>query len=101
MNQPYISPRVAKEIADRAERERNLALGDICDAIRFSKHDLTSMDDDAFELANETFRILNDEEDDKEGRIRDLYDARVWKLAEWIRDDGGYYANQLKRKLGL
>ena len=101
MNQPYISPKVEYELADRAERERNLALGEICDAIRFSKHDLTSMDDDAFELANETFRILNDCEDDVEGRIRDLYEARVWKLAEWILDDKGYYSGQLKRKLGL
>jgi len=101
MGTPHLSEKVIYEAADRAERERNLALGDICDAIRFSKLDLTSMDDDAFELANETFRILNDEEDDKEGRIRDLYDARVWKLAEWVHDDGGYYANQLKRKLGL
>jgi phosphate uptake regulator len=101
MNQPYISEKVRYELEARAESERNRKLGDICDAIRFSKHDLTSMDDDAFELANQTFRILNDEEDDKEGRIRDLYDARVLKLAEWILDDKGYYSGQLKRKLGL
>lgn len=100
MGTPLLSMRVMNELEDRAERERNLALGDICDAIRYSKMELTSMDDNAFELANHLHRILADDEDDKLGRLRDIHDEYVMRLATWILDDNGFYSNQLKRKLG-
>lgn len=85
---------------DVDERERNLAIGDMCDAIRFSGQALSTMDDDSFELADMTFAILNDDEDDKEGRIRDLYDERVEKLAKWLLDEDSIYTRDIKKRIG-
>jgi hypothetical protein len=96
-----LTPDELPEPTKRDIQERNRKLGDICDAIRYSKMELTSMDDNAFELANHMHRILADGEDDKLGRLRDIHDEYVMRLATWILDDGGFYSNQLKRKLGL
>lgn len=38
-------------------------------------------------LANATLYILNDSEDDKIGRIRDLYDARIDDFADFVADN--------------
>ena len=38
-------------------------------------------------LANATLYILNDSEDDKIGRIRDLYDARIADFADFVADN--------------
>ena len=41
-------------------------------------------DDETSALANEVHAILYDIEDDKLGRIKDLYDEKITRLAKWV-----------------
>jgi hypothetical protein len=95
LNPPELSPAQEREY----DRNRNLAIGDIMDKMRDTRY--SEFDEESFELCDKIFVIMNDSEDDKEGRINDLFFSRMMSIAKFVLDDYGWAGNQIRSKLGM
>jgi len=96
----FISPKARNELADKVERDRNLFIGEIMDAMR--EHRLSEFHDESWEFADEAAAILCDNEDDKEGRLNDLHFRTCMKVAVWIAENPkDMYERMALKKLGM
>jgi len=83
--------------ADKIERvydllERDYSLVNLC---------FDAIDDDGV-LGILAWKIMSDREDDKEGRIRDLYKDKFKSFSEWLVDvENNSYTIHYKSKFGV
>lgn len=52
--------------------------------LKFNTNPLSDFFDETSALANEVHTIIYDIENDKIGRIKDLYDQEITRLAKWV-----------------
>ena len=94
---------IGKMVALRQAERRQQQIDLIVDKIRYGAVGLYSdYIEEAHETADMVKAILFDREDDKLGRITDLYDQTLTSFATWLVDSGNTSATiTKKRKLGV
>jgi hypothetical protein len=94
--------RAKRRVQEDAPPTREEQISEIVDAVKASKYPLSDFIEDSWEIADRVFGIMMDKEDDKQGRIGDLYDWYINRFAVWVVDmPNNYYVGIDKEKLGL
>ena len=73
---------------DWLEEENPINISDLVEVfLTFDVKRLSDYIEEADLLSDEVHRILYDDQNDKIGRIKDLYDLKIQAVAKWVEDN--------------